>query len=327
MFVRRTVLDGLFVSAKSDQTTTSKCMTMVGTMVRKIRGKYSGGFRTAYYRDRVRPRILKTAPVGNTDDSSCEIHVLTSKEDWLNLVWASKSFYWTSGRQYALCIHDDGSLGAEESDALRRQFPVARLVGRAEADRRMEAMLKDFPRCSEFRFSNHLAPKVFDFAAYLQSERMLLLDSDVLFFSEPTELLRRIEDPEYRLNTFNEDDETAYVVDPERVALGFALQPRINSGLAVIQPAAIRLDWIEEFLAIPGMLGGHFWRIEQTLFALCASRYGVELLPREYTVRLDAGINDSPMRHYVGAIRHLLYREGISRLVRCGMLATQRGQS
>jgi hypothetical protein len=63
----------------------------------------------------------------------------------------------------------------------------------------------------------------------------------------------------------------------------------------------------------------HFWRIEQTLFALCSSRYGVELLPEPYDVHLGEGIK-GPVRHYVGAVRHLMYKQGVRKLVRDGML-------
>ena len=72
--------------------------------------KYGHGLRVAWYRDVVRPRILSTPPITGTTDKRCEIHVLTSKEDWLNLIWTLKSFYIASGRRYALCIHEDGSL-------------------------------------------------------------------------------------------------------------------------------------------------------------------------------------------------------------------------
>ena len=57
-----------------------------------------------------------------------------------------------------------------------------------------------------------------------------------------------------------------------------------------------------------------FGRIEQTLFALCSSRYGVELLPEAYDVHLDEGIR-GPVRHYVGAVRQQMYGEGIRRLL------------
>jgi hypothetical protein len=82
----------------------------------------------------------------------------------------------------------------------------------------------------------------------------------------------------------------------------------------------MQLDWIEEFLALPGIRDGHFWRIEQTIYVLCSSRHGVELLPDDYAVYLEPGLARRPVRHYVGAIRHLMYREGIARLARVGLL-------
>ena len=145
---------------------------------------------------------------------------------------------------------------------------------------------------------------------------MLLLDSDVLFFDEPVELLRRIEDPDYRMNSVNADIQSAYTVDPAVVLerCGVTLIPRFNSGLGVIHRDSLNYDWIEEFLGLPDIVG-HFWRIEQTLYALCSSRCGGELLPPDYDVFLEGSLGSRQSRHYVGAIRHLMYREGIRTLV------------
>jgi hypothetical protein len=167
-----------------------------------------------------------------------------------------------------------------------------------------------------FRQTNHLSPKIFDFAHYLTASRMLLIDSDVLFSAAPEELVRRIEDPAYLLNSVNPDVSSAYTVNLENIeaACGFELQPKFNSGLGLIHRESLHFDWIENFLALPG-IEGYFWRIEQTLYALCSSRFGVELLPEQYAVRLTGGLEGNPCRHYVGGIRHLMYSEGIRHLV------------
>ncbi|MBW4518931.1 MAG: hypothetical protein KME16_04405 [Scytolyngbya sp. HA4215-MV1] len=289
----------------------------IGSLALKIQQKYQYGLKTTYYRDTVRNRILDTRPFLNTQDFTCEIHVLTYEKDWLNLIWALKSFYHYSQRCYALCIHDDGTLTAEQCAILQHHFPKARILKRSDADRHVMPTLQSYPRCLEFRKTNHLAPKVFDFVEYLESDRMFLLDSDVLFFTEPTELLKRLEDPGYQLNTVNGDVASAYTVNPVLIqeTLGFTVIERFNSGLGLIHKASLNLDWIEEFLGLPDIIG-HFWRIEQTLYALCSSRFGVELLPPEYDVSLSRGVNRLPCRHYVGQIRHLMYCEGIQHLVR-----------
>jgi hypothetical protein len=295
----------------------------IGSFALQIRSRLRGGLHASFYREVVRPRILRTAPVVGLRDGHAEIHVLTSAQDWLDLIWGLKSFYRYSGRRYRLAIHDDGTLGAERIGALKEQFPEARIIDRAEADALVLPTLAGYPRCLEFRRSNHLAPKVFDFVHYLTSDRILLLDSDVLFFAEPTELLRRIEDPAYSKNSVNRDIASAYTVEPDtaRAIAGVELGPQFNSGLGLIHRASLQLRWLEEFLGMPGIIG-HFWRIEQTLFALSSYRFGCELLPTQYDVRLTGGIGDSPSRHYVGAIRDRLYSEGLARLVRQGFLKT-----
>jgi hypothetical protein len=296
-----------------------------GALWLRFHQKFRHGVRVAWYRDVLRPRILKTPPVENTSDKQCEIHVLTSEHDWLNLVWALKSFYFSSGRHYALCIHEDGSLKQFGLESLRRQFPGARIILRAEADAKLAKVLRAFPRNLEFRNTNLLAPKVFDFIAYLESDRMGLFDSDLLFFAEPTVYLQRVEDPAYRRNTFNTDCADAYTVEADavRARFGHQLVPRVNSGFGLVHRDSIRWEWMEEFLTLPGILDGHFWRIEQTLFALCSSRYGVELLPDEYTLKLEPGIGARCFRHYNGMIRHLMYSEGMPRLLERGFFAQQ----
>jgi hypothetical protein len=280
-----------------------------------------------WYRDVVRPRILSTPPVEDTIDKRCEIHVLTSSQDWLNLIWTLKSFYVVSRRRYALCVHEDGSLGTGELAALRDHFPAARIIRRAEADAKLAKELHKFPRSLAFRQTNLLAPKIFDFIAYLDSERMALFDSDLLFFAEPKSYLWRVEDPGYRLNAFNSDFGHGYTVYPKDVEglIGHELLHFVNSGFGLVHAHSIRWDWTEEFLALPGILDGHFWRIEQTLFALCSSRFGAELLPDEYTLSLEPGIGSRPFRHYNGRIRHLMYSEGIARLVHDGFLEREIG--
>jgi hypothetical protein len=293
-----------------------------GALWLRLRQKFGHGLRVAWYRDVVRPRILATPPIADTNDNSCEIHALTSSGDWLNLVWALKSFYLASRRRYALCIHEDGSLRPDDLANLRQHFPAARFIRRAEADANLAKTLRDFPRSLEFRNTNLLAPKVFDFIAFLESERMVLFDSDLLFFASPTAYLKRAEDPNYGKNTFNADCGHGYTVEPEAVRdlIGHELLPRVNTGFGLVHRDSVRWQWTEEFLALPGLLSGHFWRIEQTLLALCSSRYGTELLPDEYTLRLEAGIGGRPFRHYVGKIRHLMYGEGMARLVDDGFL-------
>lgn len=298
-------------------------MLTPGAMLLGAREALRGGVRATWYRERVRPQILKTSPVRDLNDTQCELHVLTSARDWLDLMWGLKSFYRASGTRYRLCVHDDGSLDHVAKAAFATHFPDGRVIDRRQADQHMASALAHFPHTRGFRATNVLAIKSTDFYAFLEGERMLLFDSDLLFFGMPMALVERIEDPCFASNAFNADVVSAYVITAEdaRAKFDIDLLPRINSGLGALQGDLMRYDWLEEFLSVESVRTGHFWRIEQTLFALSASRYAAELLPEEYTLTLTPGINGRPFRHYVGAIRQLMYREGMRELVRGGLLS------
>jgi hypothetical protein len=197
---------------------------------------------------------------------------------------------------------------------LKRQFPDARVLEHRRAAEEVLDHLAHHPRCRRLRERNVLSIKVFDFMHFLRGERMALFDSDLLFFAPPTAWLAHI-DSGQRVNVFNSDASTCYAVSMETLAEhDIHAHPDVNSGFGVVWKDSMRLDWIEEFLAIPGLADGHFWRIEQTLFALCASRFGVELLPEDYKVYLEKPLGGRPFRHYVGQIRHLMYSQGMRRL-------------
>lgn len=290
----------------------------LGRLIYITRNKYGRGFRVAYYRDLVRPRILNTVPLQNLTDGRCEVHALTSDEDWLNLMWTLKSFYWMSGRRYKLCIHDDGTLGETALGALKHHFPDARLILRSKANAEIAAMLARYRRCLDFRMTNALSAKIFDCLFYLDGDRLLLFDSDLLFFRPPQEYVRRAEDPQYRVNSFNPQNGAPYTLATEELssALGYEVYPGINSGLGLIHRGSLDLDMIEKILSIDG-IHSIPWRVEQTVLACLSSRWGVELLPEEYFVRLDKGLHEGqPFRHYVGPIRHLMYSEGMRHLAR-----------
>lgn len=268
-----------------------------------------------YAREILRPRILKSPPVAGTTDGSAEIHVLTSSEDWLNLIWSLKSFYLQVDRKYALAIHGDPALPREAVDTLQAHFPDARVIQQKDVREEVLNSLQDYPLCHKLRATNTLSIKSFDFVHTLQADRMILFDSDLLFYARPDAFLRHLHDDSQKMNVFNGDVSTAYAVDiPTIEACGFKILPEINSGFGVVHSESMRLDWMEEFLEIPGIMEGHFWRIEQTLFALCGSRFGAKLLPEDYRVALHGRVRSKPFRHYVGAVRDQMYLEGMRKL-------------
>jgi len=245
------------------------------------------------------------------------VHVLTGAQDWRLAAWMLASWFRATEIAWPVVIHDDGTLPAEAREMFARLFAPLRIVSRAEADGLMALRLKPFPFCEEYRRAHPLALKIFDMAQFVSGDRFLIVDSDVLFFSDAPEI-RAWADAATDECWFNEDvGEGALLTGAEaREELGVKLWSRVNSGLCLISKDALDLDFCDRALAQTSILKGHIWRVEQTLFALCASRHGKGgLLPKRYEVSLGRhAAPDAISRHYVGAVRDRFYAEGLKRL-------------
>ena len=81
-----------------------------------------------------------------------------------------------------MVLHEDGSCDSEILEVLSEMFSGLRIVRRSEADAVMEAKLAGHPACLAYRRRHALAMKLFDVPAFASTPRVLLLDSDLLFY-------------------------------------------------------------------------------------------------------------------------------------------------
>jgi hypothetical protein len=73
-----------------------------------------------------------------------------------------RSLEFHTQRQWAPFIHEDGSFTEADVARLQENFPDARIIRRAEADRVLEEALTAFPACRENRRKHNWFLKNFD---------------------------------------------------------------------------------------------------------------------------------------------------------------------
>ena len=286
------------------------------------------GARKAFGRWRLWSSILATRPV-LTDEveegAPVEVHLLCYRRDYLSALWALKSFYHFARVRYPLVIHVQGEAPRRVFERLRRHFPSARVVSQGEADAFVEGRLKErgLTRLADARRANPFMLKLTDFALLGGAVNLLTLDSDLVFFRRPSELLVAGREP-LPSSLFQRDPASAYNIDEERAhaELGVRLAPRVNTGVALYARQSLDLARCEEYLAHADVARSTGF-IEQTLQALCASEQNrVAYLPDAYLVSLEKTVDLSRlvMRHYAGPSRPLLTEEGMAELVRAGFL-------
>jgi len=276
------------------------------------------GFESSYHDYKTKPRIAEwTWPFWSEAPQPVPIHVLTGAKDWELCAWMLASFFHFTEQTWSVTIHDDGTLTSEICTQLKKLLKSVRIISRDEADTKMDKLLLPFPFSHDYRNKHPLALKIFDMPHFCESDRLIVLDSDVLFFKYPREITNWVSKKVSEC-WFNEDVEEGSLISTDNAwsDLGVALWPRVNSGLCLLSKEALDLEFCERALGETSILKGHIWRVEQTLFALCASRHGKGgLLPKTYEVSLaKEASSDCVARHYVGAVRDRFYGEGLKQL-------------
>jgi hypothetical protein len=272
-------------------------------------------------------QILRTAPV-RTDPAGrgpVELHLLCRRGDYLCAIWALKTLYLTSGTRWPVVIHLQGSTSAGIIRRLRKHFPDVRLVGQREADEKVtQALSAKHPKLVQARWHSPFMMKLVDFTVFARAERIVVLDSDVLFFRAPVELRAYAETETSNGCLFQRDPASTYnITEGEAAAvLGIRMPPCVNTGICVFPRSLIDFELCETLLEHPQVRRASGW-IEQTLFALCAgTRGGVKYLSSDYLISLERGVDYGPLtaRHFAGPSRPLLTEEGMPYVIARGVL-------
>jgi hypothetical protein len=285
---------------------------------RALRRVQSEGAGRAFLRWRQWTQVLATAPVSADvpGRSPVEVHLLCHRGDHLCAIWALKTLYRTSGVRWPAVVHVQGPCTAGMMRRFHRHTPDALVITQDHADARVGHVLADrYPRLVAARRQSPFMMKLIDPVLLADAERIVILDSDVLFFREPRELCLHVERSPRDAWLFQRDPSSTYNLTEADAASAFGIRmpERVNSGIAVVPRSLVDLDLCERLLEHPDVRRPSGW-IEQTLYALCAGARGhVEYLSPSYVISLERGLDYDGFtaRHYAGPSRPLLTEEGM----------------
>jgi len=150
-------------------------------------------------------------------------------------------------------------------------------------------------------------------------EPSLFLDSDMLFFDSPDEILNWMDAPNDFM--YMQDAVASYGYSPklmEELARGH-LPERLNSGLYALPPNSIDYDYLEFCCKRMTMVEGPQYLQEQAMTALLFSGREAIVLPRkDYRVLPDLTEGQFPtakLHHYVSHSKRSYFQHGWRRIV------------
>lgn len=273
----------------------------------------------ATYRRLLRKKINLLPPLTlRKENTRLTVAMLANKKRFYESVAALYSFcFWN--KNIDIHYHEDGTLSPDEITFLKKIFPGITVFIRSEQNIKVKDYLssKGLNSCANFRGHFLFSLKLFDMIKEKKTPYILHIDSDVLFFMEPHEILDIVRNGNLN-GCFNADVTNAYTFDNATISkyIDKPMLNRFNSGLLLHNFDEAFFDFANKVLTDHPLIG-RSWHWEQTLFAMYASSKGDFLeLPKNYALGKAAREigNEVIGKHYVHNTGYTMHKDFIYKL-------------
>lgn len=249
---------------------------------------------------------LKLSPVTLSSDYKLEVSYLTGAKYWHQTIFCAYSLARLLKGHVRINVYSDGTLSPELSGFIIKALPNVNIISTKDLSTQIDEVLpeKDFPLLRALRKENAFFRKLVDMRT--NNRYIIQLDSDMLFFNEPKELIDAYRNNE---NYFMQDTIPAsYYVLPEDVIskdLNISMCKKINSGILAYNSSKIDWHFVERTCAylMKNVQNVHPPMFEQTLNAIIISWLEGKPLNQPYRI-LYADKNEKTnssdiVRHYI----------------------------
>jgi hypothetical protein len=147
------------------------------------------------FKDEIFQYLISFLPPQHSDKSNNDIGICTLiPHRYVDMfIYTVHSFFYYSGKKFPIYVIDniDDEDRLQESDYIKLEKHFS-IIYERNAKNKISSVIKNFPYFYKYRFENKNAASKLKFDALLLSpfNRSIYLDSDILFFNKPTELIK-----------------------------------------------------------------------------------------------------------------------------------------
>ncbi|MCR8560178.1 hypothetical protein KXD93_21175 [Mucilaginibacter sp. BJC16-A38] len=243
------------------------------------------------------------------------VYFLTGKKYLYQTLFCIRSLSLVTSEQFQFILVDDGTFDATILNAIERLLPKATVVPTGSIDKCINRGLpsESFPNINlKRRIYPHIR-KLTDIHMLGGENWKLVLDSDMLFWQEPFEMIRWLRNPEIPLTLVDCIQSYGYPVELMERLSSTTIKPLLNVGAVGLKSNEI--DWIklEKWIGELEDAAGTSYYLEQALTAMVIGNSVSIMLPAdEYIVNpdKDAIANErGSLHHYVDLSKKMYFTE------------------
>jgi hypothetical protein len=249
---------------------------------------------------------------------------LTGKKFWYQTALCCWTLRHHAGLALQPVFVDDGTLDTSLLGEIERVFPGALVEKQDDIDVRLDTHLpeKKFPTLRNQRRTYIHLRKLTDVHVGRRGWQ-LVLDSDMLFFRRPAELIHWLSDPLQPVHMLDVHDSYGYPDSTlTELAAPHPLPKLLNVGILGLRSETIDWEQLEAWCAALLRRHGTSYYLEQALVALWLSRsHPVRLAREDYRVMPDEDecrVPQAVMHHYVADSKRGYFRHAWQRALARG---------
>lgn len=254
-------------------------------------------------------------------DDDFEVHILCQKNDIWIMVWSLYSFLYFSGlKPSAIIVHDDGSFEDTDVSVLVSKFSNLRVISRPDADSNVLGLLTN-EKAKLYRKEGHpLILKLIDVFVLSSAPKIMILDSDVLFFNRPEEVIRFVKggsNSDALISGLPEVFKKFQIlVDDEYLRRNNLINSKIefmNSGIIVYNKSALSMDMLYEYFD-NCLRNPPDYFVEMTGWNCLVGQLKYDFLSLDKYIVKGRVTETTVAKHYTSGRRQELYAHGIDKV-------------
>ncbi len=239
------------------------------------------------------------------------VYFLTGENYLYQTFYCIQSLIKTSAAQFKFILVDDGSFNAALIERVAKQLPGAQVITAEQISKNLQNALPEtrYPYLHKKRAVYPHIKKLTDVHTIPGDTWKLVLDSDMLFWTEPADIIYWLKDPQQSLHMVDCTEAYGYSQQLMEQLAGSAVKPLLNVGAIGLKSEAIDWDKLENWVKILEEREGTSYYLEQALSAMLIGNTDATVLKAgDYIVNPDP----DQIKNKTGILHHYvdLSKEG-----------------
>lgn len=269
-------------------------------------------------RDKMKAAANDLPPVLSHSDGF-PVYFLTGANYLYQTLFCIQSLARVTQEKFHFILVDDGSFTTSHLQQIARQLPGAECISHDQINDYLQSSLpaEEYPALNQKRKVYPHIKKLTDIYALPGNDWKLVLDSDMLFWQNPTEIIEWLKNPAQPLHMLDCVESYGYSHKLMSALCGSEVPDLLNVGAIGLNNRVINWTDIESWIQEMEAKEGFSYYLEQALTAMIVGNKPATVLGRErYCVNPDTlNDNKAALHHYVDLSKKIYFNQAWQKLL------------